>query len=153
MPSASVLAATNLAPPTARTISSSKSAYVDDKFSEIYVGTATPVPVAEIQTFRSYLATIPFDFHDHQYTMPGHMLESAGDVGLFLESSTVLPCWPIALSMVPAARQFDLHIRSEKSLVNGNRPDISVLYTLNGAPIFHPFLAIQFKGPGVLSFC
>jgi hypothetical protein len=154
MPSASVLAATNLAPLRARTISSSQSAFVNDDFCEIYVNTATPVPAAEIQAFRSYLATIPFDFHDcRQYTMPGHMLDSEGDVRLFLESAAVLPCWPVALSMVPAARQFDLHIRSERSLDHGNRPDISVMYTLNGAPIFHPFLAIQFKGPGVLSFC
>ncbi|KAA8910902.1 hypothetical protein FN846DRAFT_937405 [Sphaerosporella brunnea] len=154
MPSASVLAATNLVPPPARTNTSIQSFYAnDDDLCEIYVNTTTPVPAAEIQTFRSYLATIPFDFHEHQYTMPGHILDSEGDVRLFLESAAVLSCWPVALSMVPATRQFDLHIRSEKSFDEGNRPAISVLYDLNGTRNFLPFLAIEFKSPGVLSFC
>jgi hypothetical protein len=155
MPSASVLAATNLVvPPVPRYVSAHASSYTNEDHFEIFPHTTTPVPQPEMLRFRSYLNTIPFDFHDHQPAIVGRMLESEGDVRLFLESAAVLPCWPIALSMIPAGRNFDLNLRSGKNYADRNTSDLSVLSAITvagGGTV--PLLVVEFKGPGALSFC
>jgi hypothetical protein len=153
MPTASVLAGTNLIiPPVARNIFPSVSSIANNDFDEILPHTATPVSAAELQEFKTYLATIPFNFHDHQYIIAGRMLESEGDVRLFLEAAAVLPCWAVALSMVPASgRSFDLQLRSEKTW-KGIAPDLSV-FSSHANKTVSPLMAIEFKGPGALSVC
>ena len=157
MPSAVELANTVLKPPQSGPPCHTQPSSLDTPAS-VLPETLYPVSQDQLTQFRDYLATIPFKFPDSQQCIAGRVMNTEGDVRLFLESATVLSCWLIVLSMVPPTnRHFDLRLHSEKSPEDRNRPDILIASCkrVGTQPQLKctPISAIVFKAPGVLALC
>lgn len=158
MPSASEIAAVVLDPPPSGPIlqNASESSRRNHDYDVILGNTLRAFPHEDVQSFRAWLDSIPFNFNEITQTTMGRVFESEGDVRLFFESAVIIACWPIILAMAPAAanRNYDLALRSEKTLRGRSRPDISILKLLRGgndAFTYNPISIVEFKAPGVFS--
>ena len=128
-------------------------------YEEIAPESLTPIDGAEVVRFRNHIANLPFEFPDVTPSLTGLYLESKADVRLFYQSSLVLPCWPLILTLMSRDGNEDLCIRSEKQ-VESCRPDISIHLMsgqFNATGILDPtslelqhISLLEFKGPGSL---
>lgn len=110
----------------------------------------------DIQSFRAWLESVPFDFDEITQTTTGRVFELEGDARLFFEPAVIIACWPIILPMAPTVtnRNYDLALRSERTLRDKSRPDISILKLLRGENdtfTYNPISVVEFKAPGVFS--
>ena len=159
MPSASELATVVLQPPPiqVRRVASCNRPAPDGGIPHTVLEEVDATDLAE---FRDYLKRIPFAFGDFFPSMSGRAISSEGEVRLFLETAIPEICFPVACAMVePTGRGWDLGLRSEKSTLEGNLPDMTV------QQVFPPqtaasggqysqntdLMAVEFKGPGVLN--
>lgn len=67
--------------------------------------------------FYTYLQTIPFRFANTNSTSLGRTLRTEADVRTFLNSSIIVPCWPVCLTMIPEIGNTDLIPRCESDPV------------------------------------
>ncbi|KAL0640249.1 hypothetical protein Q9L58_000527 [Maublancomyces gigas] len=146
MPRAHEIAAVVLNPPPSGPVvhNASESPMRDQEYDEI-LGNTLP-----------WLESIPFNFDEITQTTTGRVFESEDDVRLFFEPAVIIACWPIILAMAPtvANRNYDLALRSERTLRNKSCPDISILKLLRGENdtfVYNPISVVMFKAPGVFS--
>jgi len=123
-------------------------------FDEIEAGTLSPVSTSDFAEFKAYLMTIPFDFANVTTVTVGLDLHSEAGVRLFYEANAILACWPIALAMIPADRNYDLVLQSEKPLLNISRPDITISAVRPGVSgaAGVDLLCLGFQCPGTCKF-
>ena len=97
-----------------------------------------PFSTEEIEVFRQWLASVPFQFSPLVQPVKGWHCDSKGDVRSFLEPAIILTCWPIILSMVPENPNdhtfHDLALRMERNetMNYSSKPDISLLRLTSG---------------------
>lgn len=157
MPRAHKIAAVILNPPPSGPVihNASESSVRNQEYDVIPGNTLRTFPHQEVQSFQAWPKPVPFGFDEITQTTTGGVFESEGDVRLFFEL-VVIACWPIILAMTPtvANRNYDLALRSDRTLQGKSRPDISILKLLRGENdtfTYSPVSAVKFKAPGVLS--
>lgn len=156
MPRAHEIAAVILNPPPSGHVvhNTSESSTRNQDYDVILGNTLRTFPHQDVQSFRAWLESVPFDFDEITQTTTGRVFESEGDVRLFFEPAVIIACWPIILAMAPTNRNYDLALRSERTLQNKSHPDISILKLLRGENdnfTYNSISAVEFKDPGVLS--
>lgn len=117
------------------------------------------IPQEDVEEFKSYISTIPWDFGSFEPSIDGRLISSEADVRQFVDSAIILPAWPVILAMVPlpahgdSKRGYDLVLKNEQSLDGSSRPDEAIARASvdSGRSWFRPIVLIELKGPGVLS--
>jgi hypothetical protein len=166
MPTASALAGTVLNPPPSGEVvhATAQSSAVNVEYDGILPETLRQFSSQRIASFKSWLRTVPFNYNEIRHSTLGHYMENEGDVRMYIEPAIILACWPIVLAMVGKdSRQFDMAIRSEKTLVqpqSRTRPDLSIFKLQRSRLAFTDSLnpelellltsVVEYKGPGVL---
>lgn len=158
MPRAHEIAAVILNPPSSGPVvhNASESSVQNREYDVILENTLRTFSPQDVQSFRAWLESVPFNFDEITQTTTGRVFESEGDVRLFFEPAVIIACWPVILAMAPtvANRNYDLAFRSERTLGDRSRPDISILKLLHGENdtfTYSPISVVEFKATGVFS--